>query len=160
MIKFIYKLFIGVLLATTIGMGIETFYQKPVMPEYPVEKYPYNYSGPVEEKSTLSPQSIKEQQTYDREIREYTKEREIYDRNTAVIAVSLSLVILVLSLTVLAKLDVIADGLLLGGIFTLLYGIIRSFGSGEQGFIFVTTLVGLVTAVILGYIHFILPEKK
>lgn len=159
MIQFIYKLFIGVLLATTIGMGIATFYPAPVMPEHPAEKYPY--SQPTKEHSTAAPapEQIRKQEEYDRKYRDYTQRQEHYSRNVALIAMGLSLAVLIVSLTVLTKADLIADGLILGGIFTLLYGIIGSFGSGEQKLIFLITLVSLLVVLVLGYIKFVKPEK-
>ena len=153
MIKFIYKLFIGVLLATTIGMGIATFYPDPKAPEYPTEKYPYSQA-----EKTPSPADIQEQQAYDSKYKAFEVKRQQHSRNTALVAIALSLVILAISMTVLAKIDIFADGLLLGGIFTLLYGIIRSFGSGDQKFIFAATLIGLVAALVLGYLNFVKPK--
>jgi hypothetical protein len=150
MVQVIYKLFLGVLLATTIGMGIATFYQAPDAPEYPRENPNAIIDNP-------SPGQTKEQLQYERDYDGYSETNKVYDRNVAMIAVILSLVVLALSLTVLSKVSVIADGLLLGGIFTLLYGIIRSFGPGEEKFIFLTTLVGLITVLVLGYLRFIKP---
>ncbi|HSH17812.1 MAG TPA: hypothetical protein VK978_00360 [Candidatus Saccharimonadales bacterium] len=147
MIQVIYKLFLGILLATTAGMGIATFYSASEAPEYPAESITYNEEGRLSEA----------EHQYQQAATAHAEKQQTYDRNTAIIAILLSLVILTLSLTVLSKVDVIADGLIFGGILTLLYGIGRSFGSEEPRFIFIATLVGLATALVLGYLKFIRP---
>ena len=156
MIEFVYKLFLGILVATTIGMGISTFYTGPTMPEYP--------SVPSQYANTEMPPA--EQEKYDQDTRQYDARYERYadqnndyQRNVAIIAIALSIIVLVVSLISLAKIDVLADGLLLGGVFTLLYGIFASFNSGDQKFIFVATLFGLVVALTLGYVKFVKPEQ-
>jgi len=157
-IKFVYKLFLGVLLAATIGMGIATFYPAPEMPKHPSDKYPHSSSEPSLT-GVPSPEQIEKQREYDEDYEQYNKQRERHDRNTAVIAVAVSLGLLLVSLTALTKIEIMADGVLLGGIFSLLYGIVRSFGSGDQKFIFVATLIGLIAALVLGYFKFVKSEE-
>jgi len=65
---------------------------------------------------------------------------------------------LVLSLTVLHKIEILTDGFLLGGLLTLLYAIVRGFGSDDNKFRFLMVTVGLIVALILGYIKFIRPK--
>ena len=149
MIKSIYKLFLGILLATTIGTGIATFYNQPEFPDSSLDSSMHSPEG-------MTPAQQKE---YDQAYRDYDEQRQEYERNTAIVAVVLSVVVLALGLTVLARIDVLADGLLLGSVFTLLYAIMRSFGSGDQKFIFLVTLVGLIIALTIGYMKFIKTEK-
>ena len=153
MIAFVYKLFIGILLATTLGMGIAAFYPAPTAPEYPQSEY-------ISKPEAGTPQNNEKIGEFERESKAYDTQRKRYDRDVAVAAVALSLVTLVISLTVLVRFDVIADGIVLGSMLTLLYGIIRSFGSGEEKFIFLTTLAGFTTVLILGYINFVRPAAK
>jgi hypothetical protein len=49
----------------------------------------------------------------------------------------------------------IADGILLGGVFTTIYGIIRGLMSEDTKFRFIIVTVGLIIALVLGYIKFI-----
>lgn len=65
-----------------------------------------------------------------------------------------------MSLTVVKNLIYIADGVLLGGVLTLLYSIVRGFGSQDTMFRFVVVSIGLVIALLLGYIKFIKPNKN
>ena len=54
----------------------------------------------------------------------------------------------------------IADGLLLGGVLTLLYSVIRGFGTEDNMFRFVVVSVGFAISLFLGYVKFIQPAKK
>lgn len=153
--KFVYKLFIGILLAATIGLGVATFYPRPTMPEYPPETYPNSKTM----LDTPAPVDLERQHEYERNYKEFEKVARLHERNTAMVVIGLSLIIVVVAMTVLSKVDVISDGLMVGGTLTLVYGIMRSFGSGDQKFIFVSTLVGLLVALVLGYNNFVKPEK-
>jgi hypothetical protein len=59
-----------------------------------------------------------------------------------------------------AKTDVIADGLLLGGVFTLLYSIARSFGGEDPRYTFMVTSAGLIVTMLVGYVKFIRPTAS
>jgi len=66
---------------------------------------------------------------------------------------------LIFSLTLLSKIKMIADGILLGGVFTTAYGIIRGLMSDSSRFRFFIIAVGLLIAFVLGYLKFIRPKK-
>jgi hypothetical protein len=70
-----------------------------------------------------------------------------------------AIIILVLSLTLLAKIKMIADGILLGGVFVALYGVIRGLMTEDPQFRFLIITIGLIVALVLGYIKFIRPKK-
>jgi hypothetical protein len=67
---------------------------------------------------------------------------------------------LIISLTLFKKILLIADGVLLGSVFTLIYGIIRGFNSGNNIFRFIVVSIGLAVSLFLGYIKFIKTSKK
>jgi len=69
-----------------------------------------------------------------------------------------AVVLLVLSLTVLKNLMVLSDGLLLGGLLTQAYGVIRGFESENNKIRFLVVTVGLIISAVVGYIKFI--KKK
>jgi uncharacterized membrane protein YkgB len=149
MIKQIYVFFIGILLATFVGVGVSTFYQGPKQPEYPII-----HSTP-EEKVALE-----QQVEFEKLNRQYWEENKLYSRNVSVITLIFSVVILVVSLTVLVKLPLISDGLLLGGLFTLIYSIFRGFESQDSKFRFLAVSVGLLVSLAVGYIKFIKNAKQ
>ena len=155
-LKYIYTLFLGILLATFVGVGIAAFYPEPKYPEYPIAQRIY----PVEpdKDSTESAQVKKEQLEYEKISKDYQELSEEYSRNASIIALTAAIIILIISLTLVKNLVYIADGVLLGGVLTLLYSIVRGFGSHDNMFRFLVVAIGLFIAFILGYIK-LKPSK-
>lgn len=160
LLKFIYTVFIGILLALFVGLGIAAFYEKPKIPDYPA---PLKYTAPINpdtpKDTTNSAKMEKEQQRYDSDFKTYQQKSEEYNRNVSILTLIASIIILVISLTIFKNLPLISDGLLLGGIFVLLYSIVRGFQSDNDKFRFIVVAIGLVIALILGYLKFIKPTK-
>ena len=155
-LKIIYLIFIGVLFAVLVGVGIAAFYPEPKPPEYPSAlKIPREggLNQPVFEELKG------EQEEYDRLEKAFRQNLEIYNRNVSIIAIVASIITLVVSLTLFKKLLLIADGLLLGGVLTILYSIIRGFGSGNNKFQFIIVSISFIVALILGYIKLAKPSK-
>lgn len=146
----------GVLFATLVGVGIAAFYPQPKPPEEPSAlKIPREggLNKPVFEELK------KEQEEYDSAERVFVNKLQVYNRNVSIIAIIASICTLVVSLTFFKKILLIADGLLLGGVLTVLYSIIRGFGSGNNKFQFIIVLIGFILSLTLGYIKFIKPAK-
>lgn len=163
MIKYIYTFFIGLLLATFIGVGIAAFYEAPKSPELSIEdtiplKTQTNplASQSAEEIRLERERSIKQETAY----REYQTKNRLYNRNVSVITTAASVLLLIISLTMLKKLDLLSDGLLLGGLFTQLYSITRGFESQDNKFRFVVVTIGLITSLAVGYLKFIRQRIK
>lgn len=154
MIKPIYTIFLALLIALFVGLGIDTFYPGPKAPQYPIE---LDQVKPGCEETT-------EQQTLRKEFNQaqnqFLEEFKPYSRNVSIISLVASIIILVLSLTLLVKIKMIADGILLGGIFVTAYSIIRGFMSDSSEFRFLIITIGLIIALTLGYIKFIRPKKN
>lgn len=147
MLKLVYSLFLGLLIVIFISVGISTFYEQPKSPEYPVT-YENGPSGP----------SLREQEAqkeFEAKQKDWTKKNEVYSRNVAVMAAVLAIVLIGLSIWLHPKLDVITDGIMFGGVFTLIYAIIMSFQANNEKFTFGVVSVGLATAFVLGYVRFI-----
>lgn len=157
MVQQIYKVFIGILLAATVGFGIATFYPAP---EHPRFEEPFHQPKSLEAPAEPTEDDFVKQQEYEQQLEEYNAASESHNRNTAIIAVAAALLIFLISMTVLSVNGLIADGLLLGGIFTLVYGILRSAGTGNQKFMFFTTLVGLVSVIVIGHLKFVRPQNS
>jgi hypothetical protein len=157
-IKYAYVIFIGVLLATFVGVGIAAFYPEPKYPETP---YLLKYPRPVmETPATQSAEEVKQQKEYERLSQEHQVKSKEYHKIVSMIALTAAVLILVLSLTVVKRFQVIADGMILGGVLTLCYSIIRGFNAQDDIFRFLVVTVGLVIAISLGYLKFIRPQKS
>jgi len=155
-LRFIYTVFIGVLFATMVGVGISAFYKGPVYPDTPISlKYPQTENMAPAQRQ----QSIDEQEAFDQRSREFQVKSDTYERNVSIIAVVAALATLVVSLVFLKTILLIADGLLLGGVLTLLYGIVRGFGAGDDIYRFCVVTVGFAVSILLGYLKLIRPTK-
>lgn len=157
-LRFAYTAFIGVLLATFVGVGIAAFYKAPQAPNTPAElKYP---AQPVSPNSTPSAEFIRKQEEQDQKFKEFEENRQKYERNVSMIALGFAIIILVLSLTTLRNVYVISDGVLLGGVLTLIYSIVRGFGAEDSYYRVIVTGIGLLIALILGYLKMVKPNSS
>ena len=144
----------ALLVALFVGLGVTTFYPGPEAPKYPLE---------LDQVKQGCEETI-EQQTLSREFNKaqekFMEESKPYNRNVSIISLVASIIILVLSLTLLTKIKMIADGILLGGVFTTMYSIIRGLMSEDSQFRFLIVVIGLGIALALGYIKFIRPRES
>ncbi|MDD5145854.1 MAG: hypothetical protein PHF44_03365 [Candidatus Pacebacteria bacterium] len=154
LIKFIYTLFLALLVALFVGLGIDSFYQGPKAPNYPLESQQVKQGC----EQTLEQQTLEKEFAKAQE--KYMEDSKPYNRNVSIISLVASIIILVLSLTLLTRIKMIADGILLGGVFTTIYAIIRGLMSDNSQFRFLVVTVGLIIAFALGYIKFIRPREK
>lgn len=160
MLKLVYTIFIGVLLAIFVGVGIATFNPGPKPPEIPTLLKLYNLPTEPSTDPTISAQLQKEQEAFDEVVKTFKEKMEEYNRDVSIVSLMAAILILIISLTLFRKLFIIADGLLLGGVITLLYSVVRVFGSGDDKLRFLVVSVGLALSLILGYLKFIEPSKK
>lgn len=159
LIKYVYIVFLGLILATFVGVGIAAFYKGPVYPETPAT---LKYSRPYPEVATSTPSAeyIKEQEAFDKKSKEFQTANENYNRYVSMIALGFAVLMLIISLTFVKKILIIADGVLLGGVATLVYSIVRGFNSNDDIYRFLVVSVGLGAAMVLGYIKFVAPKSK
>jgi hypothetical protein len=149
-LRIFYTIFIGVLLASFIGVGIAAFYPAPKSPDYTTTvKTP---------SATESAETLKDQDAFNKLQQTYERDMNIYNRNVSIMAIVAAIVLLIISLTFMRQVILIADGVLLGGVLTLLYGIGRGFGASDNMFRFVVVSIGLAVALGLGYLKFVRPE--
>ncbi len=152
-IRYIYSFFLGALLAVFIGVGIAAFYKEPKAPDYPIMTS-FKADG------TLSASDAAKQREFEISSREYQKRLEPYNRNVSILATISAVLFVVISLVLLEKILILSDGILLGGLFTLVYAIIRGFVSTDEMFRFFVVTVGLAVALFVGYWKFVKNNKK
>jgi uncharacterized membrane protein len=153
-IKVIYTFLLGIFVAVFVGVGIAAFYPAPKFPERP-----YSYAEMTKE-ATPSAETIALSEKIYQQQQEYRVQTQKYNRNVSIASLIAAIIIVITSLTFFKTILVIADGLLLGGIITLLYSVVRGFQAEDNMFRFVVVSIGLFTSLILGYIKFIQPTKK
>ncbi|MBI4708913.1 MAG: hypothetical protein HY764_01760 [Candidatus Portnoybacteria bacterium] len=153
-IKLIYTLFLALMVALFVGFGIDAFYESPKSPDYPLELQLMEKSANCE----LTQEAKAAQIRSNDEQKAFEEAFKIYNRNVSIITLIAAIIILICSLTLLTKIQMIADGILLGGVLTTAYSIIRGLMSANSQFRFIIVVVGLIIALTLGYIKFIRPR--
>lgn len=158
LIKYVYIVFLGLILATFVGVGIAAFYKGPTYPETPAA---LKYATPYTDTKTGTPSAeyIKQQEAFDAKSKIYQEQEATYNRNVSMISLGFALLMLVVSLVFFKKIMVIADGLLLGGVLTLAYSIVRGFNTNDDIFRFLVVGAGLIVAMVLGYLKFVSPRE-
>lgn len=139
-LQFIYTFFLGGIIALFIGLGIHTFYPKP---SYEAN---YNYNS----------------SSYNSDYQVYQAESETHDRNVSIIALVISVLLLAASVFLEKSNRVIANGVLLGGTFLLLYSMGSSFATNDSVFSFIIVGIGLAIVLYIGHHRFTTnkPAKK
>jgi hypothetical protein len=82
-------------------------------------------------------------------------EREAWGRSTSIILIALATLIMAVSLVRADQLPVISNGLLLGGVFTMVYGVGWIIATDTSVARFVVMTIALVLTLALGYARFV-----
>lgn len=157
-LRFVYVVFVGIIVAAFIGVGVAAFYPEPQMPVPPLSvKYAQNVQ--ITDMAVLS--TIRaEQAQYETELRAYQAADQIYNRDVSIVTLAAAVLVLAASLTILKSIGLIADGTLLGGVLTLAYSIVRGFSTEDNRFRFVVLSASLLLSLILGYVKFLRPDQS
>ncbi len=152
-LKLIYTFFLSLLIALFVGLGIDAFYPGPTAPDYPSV---LNLAKPeCENYAELKA----EQEKFDQAQKDFNDKSKTYNRNVSIISLASAIIVMIASFAFLPKIKMIADGILLGGVFTTAYSIIRGLMSEDSHFRFLVVTVGLIIALVLGYIKFIKTKE-
>lgn len=147
-LKLTYTFFLGILIATFIGVGINTFYEPPKYPETPsILKSSYDKEPTSEQLDAQIKFEIQQD--------EYAENTKPYNRNVSIITLIFAVLLLIMSIIFEKKMKFISDGVMLGSLFTLIYGIGRGFASEDSKFIFIAVSVGLLAVLYVGYHRFV-----
>lgn len=153
-LKAIYVVFLGLIIALFCGLGVAAFYQQPKEPKAPIIG-----TQTVEQKQGLVVNQA--EINYENDYRKYEEEKlKPYNRNVSIITLVLATIILVISLLLSNKLPILSDGILLGAVFTLIYSIIRGISAGNPRFTFIIVAIGLVITVFIGFWKFLRKPKS
>jgi hypothetical protein len=149
LLRTLYALAIALLVVAFVGFGISAFYPEPEFPQPPPE---LEYGGVGENPTEEEKQMLAEEQ---KEMEAYQERLSDYNRVVAFISIGLAVVLLVGSLLWISGVPVIGDGVTLGAVFTLFYGLIRALMTQDERIRFVAVAVGLVVVLALVYWRFI-----
>ena len=152
---------IAILLAMTIGYGINTFYEKPEYRDFCPNVYDkYNESSCESAGGTWLNDSKNNQTNVPRALNrckepegcseEYNKAREKYSRNIFLITLPLGIAIVIIGAAVFG-LEFIGAGLMGGGVLTILYGVTSYWRYSEDVLKFILSLLGLIIIIVFSY---------
>ena len=151
-IKYIYTVFLGLLIAIFVGVGISVFYETPKEPNC-FETISYISEKEPTEQDRLAERACEKQ------YQQYEEEKlQPYSLNVSIIALVFSILLLGVSFAISEKAKVVADGVMLGGVFTLIYSLARSFGSANNKFSFAIVTISLIVVIFIGYTRFVKPQ--
>lgn len=147
-LQLVYTFFLGILIAIFVGVSISTFYPSPERPDYP-DEFNSIYKEPTKEQEAKLVEFEEKNRKFDKDI------LGPYNRNVSIITLFSAVCLLFLSLAFHHKIKIVADGVMLGGLFSLLYSLGRGFASQDNKYTFIAVTTGLVVAIFLGYMKFV-----
>lgn len=143
----LYSLVIGILIVSTIGLGVETFYPSPKAPEY-LSDLSYQATD------KLNAEQVQKQKDFDKQQKEFDKKIQSYNQPVSIFLVFAGVVILAGASFLLTKMEIIMQGVTVGGVFTIFYGLGRAFGTNDPKYSFVSVLAALAATFFLIYRRF------
>ncbi|PKQ29572.1 MAG: hypothetical protein CVT60_04675 [Actinobacteria bacterium HGW-Actinobacteria-10] len=168
----IFSFFLGLMVVAVVGIGVNTFYEAPEqqyqtrLSELNREREELYRGNEAAEKGTgdLSAADRKRANEIDRETSDIYAEIEkavpAWARNTSIVLIVFATVVMGISLVRSDQLRVISNGLLLGGLFTMVYGVGMAIFSGESIARFAVIVFALLVTVGLGYLKFVSGREE
>jgi hypothetical protein len=156
----IFSIFLGLMVAAFVGIGVYTFYEPPGEdPRMEVLQERENDIRIGSRGAELPPEAEAELREIQQERNvvweEQRRARSVWARNTSIILILLATVAMAISLVRADQLPVISNGLLLGGVFTMLYGVGWIIASDNATSRFVVITIALAVTIGLGYVRFV-----
>ena len=137
-LKIIFTLFIGVMVALFVGFGIEAFYPSPVYPDIVWQ----------ENMTAAQDAAMQAAQTaYDESVR-------LHNQIVSIVVTAVAVIVMVGSMFLEKRNRTLTNGLLLGGLFSLVYGSTVGFSAGSALVTFITVGVGLIAVIVVGVRRF------
>ena len=164
-LRTIFSFFLGLMLVAFAGVGVYTFYPPPE--EFSTQIRELNRREEIIRDSRPADQLTEEDRA---QIREVNQERYAlqdalreaqrpWGRNTSIILMVTATLAMAVSLIRATQLAVISNGLLLGGVFTMLYGVGWIIATDVSKARFVVIAIALGITLALGYVRFIHSGK-
>jgi len=161
-LQVIFSFFLGMMVVAFIGVGVNTFYEQPFaryqdqIDELYREQEDITIGKGTED---LTPAEERELDRIQDEIRALEDEREAsnseWARNTSIILILFATLVMGVSLVRSEELRIISNGLLLGGLFTMIYGVGWVIASSSSVARFAVMSFALVVTFALGYARFV-----
>ena len=159
----IFSFFLGLMVLAFIGVGVNAFYQSPAEKDTPqMQKLSRRQQALELKTSPNTARSASDQVELDRIIAQQNAlqdrqqaQMEVWARNTSIVLILFATAVMGVSLVRSEQLRVISNGLLLGGLFTMVYGSGWVVFSGSSTARFFVILFALAVSLGLGWLKFV-----
>ena len=157
----IFSFFLGLMVLALIGIAVNTIYPtpQPTMQQNLDKLYrelePYQSKAPSELKAADRAKRDEIQAKIDTLQKQQEDVMKVWARNTSIVLIVLATAVMGISLVRSEQLRVLSNGLLLGGVFTMLYGVGWIIASGESWARLVVIFFATAITIALGYVKFV-----
>lgn len=143
--RIIFVVFVGLMVAFFVGFGIDAFYPEPVYPQAIQDMWTMlgSKTPTAEEQAAINALE-----------QAFQLQQQTHNRIVSIVVTIAAVIFLALSVLLEDKNRVMANGIMLGGLFSLLYGAARGLGSQDSMVTFITVGVGLAAVVLIGLRRF------
>jgi len=161
----IFSIFLGLMLTVFFGIGVYTFHPPPVqianqIKDLNKQEQVIKTTKKAGELTASDRDKLEEIALKRRDLMNEAEEaRKPWCLSTSIILIIFSTITLTVSLLRSGQLRVVSNGLLLGGVFTMLYGTGWTAFSGTSIIRFIVITTALIITLILGYIRFARKER-
>jgi hypothetical protein len=161
-LQIVFAIFLGLMLTAFVGVGVYTFHPSPqtqfsrrILDLNRQEQAVRNAKAPNELTPTdrAKIQEIRDELNKTQDAAQVS--RESWGRSTSIILIAFATLTMAISLVRAGQLPVISNGLLLGGVFTMVYGVGWIIATGTSIVRFVVMSVALAITLVLGYVRFV-----
>ncbi len=160
-LRTIFSFFLGLMVLAFVGVGVYTFHPPPQreldrqIQDLNRQQREIRNSRPPDELTIADRDQIQELEDEQDELADASRlVSEPWGRNTSIILIVLATLAMGVSLVRADRLPVISNGLLLGGVFTMVYGVGWIVATDTSVARFVVMTVALVITLALGYVRF------
>jgi hypothetical protein len=160
-LRTIFSFFLGLMLAAFVGVGVYNFYSPPEQFDTQIRdlarrEQAIRNSRPPNELEASDRDQIQEINRQRNDLMDAAeKARKPWARSTSIILMVFATLTMAVSLVRAGQLPVISNGLLLGGVFTMLYSVGWIVASDTSITRFLVMTAGLLTTLGLGYLQFV-----
>jgi hypothetical protein len=161
----IFSIFLGLMLTVFFGIGVYTFHPPPTqftdqIKELNKQEQVIKTTKKASELTGSDRDQLEELALKRRELLIAAEEaRKPWCLSTSIILIVFSTLTLVVSLVQAVQLQVVSNGLLLGGVFTMLYGMGWIAFAGASTIRFLVMTAALIVTLVLGYVRFVRKSK-
>jgi hypothetical protein len=161
----IFSIFLGLMLTVFFGIGVYTYHPPPSeftdqIKELNRQEQFIKTTKKASELTSSDRDQLEEIALKRRELMIAAEEaRKPWCLSTSIILIVFSTLTLVVSLLRAVQLQVVSNGLLLGGVFTMLYGMGWIAFAGTSTIRFLVMTAALIVTLVLGYVRFVRKGK-